>query len=74
MDFSKPVLIANLVAWPVGLGLALAYLSIFYVRTPVTMVPFLLSLALSVGVAVLAVAYQARASSGVRPAAVLKYE
>ncbi len=74
MDFAKPVLIANLIAWPLGFGLASAYLSVFYVRTPVTLTPFLLSLALSVGVAVLAVVYQARRSSGVRPAAVLKYE
>jgi putative ABC transport system permease protein len=74
MDFSKPVLIANLVAWPLGFGLASAYLSIFYVRTPVTMAPFLLSLALTLGVAILAVVYQARGSSSVRPAAVLKYE
>jgi putative ABC transport system permease protein len=73
-DFSKPVLVANLIAWPLGFGLAAAYLSIFYVRTPVTMTPFLLSLALSLGVAVLAVVYQARRSSSVRPAAVLKYE
>jgi putative ABC transport system permease protein len=73
-DFAKPVLIANLVAWPIGLVLSLAYLRIFYVRAPVTPIPFVLCLLLSVAVAVLAVVYQARRSSGVRPATVLKYE
>lgn len=74
LDFVKPVLVANLVAWPVGFALASAYLSIFYVRAPVTITPFLLCLALTLGVAVLVVTYQARGSSRLRPAAVLKYE
>jgi putative ABC transport system permease protein len=73
-DFAKPVLIANVVAWPVGFVLASAYLSIFYVRAAVTPLPFVLSLLLSLAVAVSAVVYQASRSSGVRPAAVLKYE
>jgi putative ABC transport system permease protein len=73
-DFAKPVLIANLVAWPLGFALASAYLRVFYVRTPVTPLPFVLSLLASLAVAVGAVVYQARRSSGVRPAVVLKYE
>jgi putative ABC transport system permease protein len=74
MDFSSPVLYANLIAWPLGFVLATAYLSIFYVRTPITPVPFVLSLVLTLGAAVLAVAHQARRSATVRPASVLKHE
>ena len=74
LDFSKPVLIANLVAWPIGFGLASAYLSIFFVRTPMSLLPFLSSLALCVGIAASAVVHQARRSSIPRPASVLKYE
>jgi putative ABC transport system permease protein len=73
-DFAKPVLIANLMAWPLGFVLASVYLSIFYVRTDATIVPFVLSFALSIGVAVLTAAYQARRTANRPPAAVLKYE
>jgi putative ABC transport system permease protein len=73
-DFSKPVLIANLIAWPIGFVLASVYLSVFYVRTDAMITPFLLSFAISAGVAVLAAAYQARRTASAPPATVLKYE
>lgn len=74
MDFSRPVLIANLIAWPLGFVLASAYLSIFTVRTPVTVGPFAVSLIIALAVAVVAIGAQAYRSSQVRPASVLKYE
>ena len=45
LDFSKPVMIANLIAWPLGYVAAQAYLSVFIQRISVTPVPFVASLA-----------------------------
>jgi putative ABC transport system permease protein len=73
-DFSKPVLVANLIAWPLGFVLASVYLSIFYVRTDAIIAPFALSFTLSVGVAVLTAAYQARRTANSPPATILKHE
>src|SRR5882672_6165311 len=44
-DFSKPVVIANVLAWPLGYFAGQAYLSVFIQRMPWTPLPFLASLA-----------------------------
>jgi putative ABC transport system permease protein len=73
-DFSKPVLIANLVAWPLAYFAAQQYLSLFMHRAPLTAAPFGLSLVLALGVAWIAVGGQAMRAARVNPADVLRVE
>jgi putative ABC transport system permease protein len=73
-DFSKPVLIANLVAWPLGYFAAQQYLSVFMHRIPLTPVPFGLSLAMVLAVAWIAVGGQAVRAARVNPANVLRVD
>ena len=73
-DFSKPVVIANIIAWPVAFLMAQGYLSLFITRAPLTPVPFLLSLAFTIAIAWGAVANQAIRAARTNPATVLRYE
>lgn len=73
-DFAKPVVVANLIAWPLAYVAAQAYLDIFIQRIELTAAPFLLSLAFVVAVAWAAVASQALRASRVSPATVLRFE
>ena len=73
-DFSKPVVIANLIAWPLAFFAARAYLNVFVNRIPLTPVPFILSLILVLCVAWAAVGSQAYRAARVQPAEVLRYE
>lgn len=74
LDFAKPILIANAIAWPVGYMIGSVYVSLFAVRTGIGITPFLVSLLLSVIIAIAAVGSQSWKSARVRPAAVLRYE
>ena len=74
IDFARPIIIANAIAWPLGYVMANAYTSLFAARTEVTIIPFLVSLLLSVLIAFAAVFSQSWKSSRVRPAVVLRYE
>jgi putative ABC transport system permease protein len=71
-DFSKPVLIANLVAWPLGYFAAQQYLSVFMHRIPLTPTPFGLSLAMVLAVAWIAVGGHAVRAARISPADVLR--
>ncbi len=73
-DFAKPVIIANAISWPLGYFIATTYVSLFSARAPVNATPFLISLSLSVLIAVAAVLSQSWKSARVRPAMVLRYE
>jgi putative ABC transport system permease protein len=73
-DFSKPVLVANAIAWPLGFGLMQAYFSMFVFRAALTVVPFAASLVLTLAVAWLAVAAQSYAAARVQPGKVLRSE
>jgi putative ABC transport system permease protein len=73
-SFSKPVVIANLVAWPLGFLAANVYLTVFMHRIPLTPVPFILSLAITTLVAWVTVAGQALKAARARPAEALSYE
>jgi putative ABC transport system permease protein len=73
-DFAKPIIVANAIAWPLGYVIGNAYTSLFAARADVTLVPFLVSLVLSVTIAFAAVISQSWKSSRVRPAMVLRYE
>ena len=74
LDFAKPILIANAAAWPVGYLVGNVYISLFAARAELSIFPFLISLALSAAIAIVAVASQSWKSSRVRPAMVLRYE
>lgn len=74
LDFAKPILIANALAWPLGYVLASGYTSLFAAKISVDAWPFLISFGLSALIAVAAVGSQSWKSARVRPAAVLRYE
>lgn len=70
-DFSKPVLIANLIAWPFAFFAGKLYFNLFTQRAEMTPWPFLASLAITLGIAWLAVSAQAFRAAAVKPANVL---
>ncbi|MBT3530348.1 MAG: FtsX-like permease family protein [Gammaproteobacteria bacterium] len=74
LDFAKPIIIANALAIPVGYLVGNAYISLFAARAELTVFPFIISLILSVLIAVAAVLSQSWKSAKVRPAMVLRYE
>jgi putative ABC transport system permease protein len=74
VNFTKPILLANLIAWPAGWFALRAYLDLFVQRTALTPWPFVASLATTVVVAGLAVAAHVRAAARVHPAEVLRDE
>jgi putative ABC transport system permease protein len=73
-SFTRPVLIASVAAWPVAYGAAQAYLSLFIKRESLSVSPFLISLAVTAGVAVLAVGLQTLRAARANPANILRYE
>ena len=73
-QFSKPVLIANLIAWPFALFLGRLYYSMFTHHADISPWPFVLSLAITLAVAWLAVGTQALRAASVKPARVLHAE
>lgn len=74
LDFAKPIMIANAVAWPLGYVAGNLYVSFFAAQASITVLPFLVSFVLSVTIAFVAVASQSWKSARVRPATVLRYE
>ena len=72
--FSKPIVVANLAVWPLVYVAMRGYLSLFAHSVGLTLTPFLLSLAVTLLVAWLAVIVQATRAARLRPAAVLRYE
>jgi len=73
-DFSKPVLIANVIAWPLGYLAAQTYLRVFIQRIPITPMPFAASLAIVLVIAWAAVGSQAWRAARANPATVLRFE
>ncbi|MEX2470242.1 MAG: ABC transporter permease, partial [Pseudohongiellaceae bacterium] len=55
LDFAKPVLIANALAWPLGYVLASGYTTLFAASVEIDLWPFLISLGLSAAIAFAAV-------------------
>ena len=74
LDFSKPIIIANAISWPLGYVIGNTYISLFAARAELTIMPFLISLLLSTMIACGAVISQSWKSSRVSPAMVLRYE
>jgi putative ABC transport system permease protein len=73
-DFCKPVMIANLIAWPFAFLAVQAYLSVFAHRVSLSIVPFVVSLLVVVLVACMAVLSRMLRVSRLNPATVLRYE
>jgi len=73
-DFSKPVLVANVIAWPFAFFAGRMYFELFTQRATMTPWPFVASLAITVAVAWLAVGAQALRAAAVKPAVVLHAE
>lgn len=74
LDFARPVMIANLIAWPLGYVIARGYVSLFTTQASITAVPFLISFLISVMIACVAVVSQSYRSAKARPATILRYE
>lgn len=73
-DFGKPILFANLIAWPFSFVLAKAYMSLFADKAPLTFTPFIASLLVGLAIAWLAVLKQAYSAARMNPATVLRHE
>jgi len=73
-DFSKPVLIANLIAWPLAFGVEQGYARVIVDRAPISIVPYLLGLAITLTIAWAAVGAQAYRAARLHPANVLRHE
>jgi putative ABC transport system permease protein len=71
IDFAKPVLIANLIAWPFAWWVGHQYMDKFTQRSEMTIWPFVASLVVTVAVAWASVAVQALRAATVKPANVL---
>jgi putative ABC transport system permease protein len=72
-DFSIPVLIGNLAAWPLGYFAAQIYLAVFAQRIELSPTPFLLSMAITLLIAWAAVIGVVLKAASVRPAEVLRH-
>jgi putative ABC transport system permease protein len=73
-DFSRPVAVANLIAWPLGFLAMQMYLRLFVQRMTLTVWPFLVSLVVTVLIAWVAVSIHTLRAARRKPAAVLRYE
>lgn len=73
-DFSKPVLIANLLGWPLAYVAAQKYLSTFEQRIDITLWPFAFGLVFTLATSWIAVGGRAWRTAQVRPADVLRHE
>ena len=73
-DFSKPVVVANLIAWPIAFAAMQVYLNVFVQRIELSPAPFLMSLGFTLLIAWIAVAGQSLRAARMKPARVLRYE
>ncbi len=73
-QFSKPVLIANLIAWPAAWFITRDWLAGFAYRIDLTPMPFIAASSIALMIAVLTVVYHAVRASNTSPAVTLKCE
>ena len=73
-DFSRPVLIANIIAWPVAWFAASTYLDGFMQHIQLTPLPWILGFVFTLLIAWVAVGGQAFSAARVKPSEVLKSE
>jgi putative ABC transport system permease protein len=74
VEFGKPVLIGNIIAWPIGYLLADVYIDWFVERMSFTPWPFALSLAITLTLAWVGVGGHALKAARLIPAQVLRDE
>jgi putative ABC transport system permease protein len=73
-QFSKPVIIANIIAWPIAWWLMRDWLNGFDERISLGPIPFLVAAALALGIAVATVAGHAFKVARANPIHALRYE
>jgi len=73
-QFSRPVLIANAIAWPVAWWLMRDWLNTFDVRIGLGPTPFLLAAGLALGIAIATIASHAIRVARANPVIALRYE
>ena len=73
-QFSRPVIIANVIAWPIAWWLMRDWLNGFDQRIPLTPVPFLVAAAIALGIAVATVVGHAVKVARANPIHALRYE
>ena len=73
-QFSRPVLIANIIAWPIAWWLMRDWLNGFDQRIPLTPIPFLLAAAVALGIAIVTVVGHAAKVARANPIHALRYE
>jgi putative ABC transport system permease protein len=73
-EFTKWVLVANIIAWPVAYYVMSRWLQIFAYRTSISVWIFILSAALALFIAFFTISFQVVKSAVVNPAESLKYE
>ncbi|MBW0008450.1 MAG: FtsX-like permease family protein, partial [Sphingomonas sp.] len=73
-QFSRPVIIANLIAWPVAWWMMRDWLNGFDQRISLTPVPFLIAAAIALGIAIATVVGHAMKVARANPIHALRYE
>jgi putative ABC transport system permease protein len=73
-QFSRPVIVANIIAWPVAWWLMRDWLNGFDQRIPLTPIPFVIAAAIALGIAVATVVGHAVRVARANPIHALRYE
>ena len=73
-QFSRPVIIANMIAWPVAWWAMRGWLNGFDQRIPLTPIPFLIAAAIALGIAIATVVGHALKVARANPIHALRYE
>jgi putative ABC transport system permease protein len=73
-QFSRPVIIANVIAWPVAWWMMRDWLNGFDQRIPLTPLPFLIAAAIALGIAIATVVGHAVKVARANPIHALRYE
>ena len=73
-QFSRPVIIANIIAWPIAWWLMRDWLNTFDQRIPLTPIPFIIAAAIALGIAVATVVGHAVKVARANPIHALRYE
>ena len=73
-QFSRPVILANIIAWPIAWWMMRDWLNGFDQRIPLTPIPFLVAAAIALGIAVATVVGHAVKVARANPIHALRYE
>jgi len=73
-QFSRPVIIANVIAWPIAWWMMRDWLNGFDERIPLTPIPFVIAAAIALGIAIVTVVGHAVKVARANPIHALRYE